>query len=58
MQENETRPDSLEQPDKEDVQGSLYEFYLLLQTLKAGGISFDTFIEQAKAWAITRAAHK
>lgn len=57
MQENETRPDSLEQPNKEDAQGSLYEFYLLLQTLKAGGMSFDTFIERAATWARLRATH-
>jgi hypothetical protein len=44
--------------NEEDLQGNLYEFYLLLQKLKAGGISFDTFLEQATAWAITRAAQK
>ncbi len=63
MQENETRlpdtyADSLEKPGEDDVQGSLYEFYFLLQTLKAGGISFDTFIERATAWATLRAAYK
>ena len=52
------RPDSREQLSENDVHGSLYEFYLLLQRLKAGGISFDTFIERATAWAITRAAQK
>ena len=51
------RPDSREQLDENDVQGSLYEFYLLLQRLKAGGISFDTFIERATTWATLRAAH-
>jgi hypothetical protein len=39
------------------LQGSLYEFYFLLQTLKAGGISFDTFIERAATWAKLRAAY-
>jgi hypothetical protein len=63
MKEEKTRlPDtcaeSLEKPSEDDVQGSSYEFYFLLQTLKAGGISFDTFIERATAWAITRAAQK
>jgi hypothetical protein len=53
-----TYTDSLEKPNEDGVQGSPYEFYLLLQTLKAGGISFDTFIERATAWAITRAAQQ
>jgi hypothetical protein len=47
-----------EEPNEDDVQDSLYEFYLLLQRLKAGGMSFDTFIERATTWAITRAAQK
>ena len=55
MQENETRPpetnaDFLEKPH-DDIQGSMYEFYLLLQRFKAGGMSFDTFIEKATTWA-------
>jgi hypothetical protein len=37
---------------REDIQGNLYEFYLLLQKLKAGGVSFDTFLEHALEWAI------
>jgi hypothetical protein len=53
-----TYADSLEKPSEDDMQGSHYEFYFLLQTLKAGGISFDTFIERATAWAITRAAQQ
>jgi hypothetical protein len=62
MQENERCPldaciDSLEEPDEEDVQGNLYEFYLLLQKLKGGGISFDAFIERATTWAKSRAVH-
>jgi len=62
MQENETRPpettaDFLEKPHDDDIQGSSYEFYLLLQRFKAGGISFDTFIERAADWAKLRAAH-
>jgi hypothetical protein len=47
----------LEEPAEGDMQDSLYEFYFLLQTLKAGGISFDTFIERATTWAKLRAAH-
>ena len=43
--------DSFEEPNEKDVQGSMYEFYVLLQTLKAGGISFDTFLKRAAAWA-------
>ena len=59
MQENDTslpdtNADSLEKPHDDDVQGSLYEFYLLLQRFKAGGISFDTFIERATTWAKLR----
>jgi hypothetical protein len=42
--------------NEEDVQGNLYEFYLLLQKLKAGGISFDSFLERATTWAKLRAA--
>lgn len=57
MQEDHISPD--DQPpvhrSEDDVQGSLYEFYFLLQTLKAGGISFDTFIERATTWATLRA---
>ncbi len=40
-----------------DILKCPYEFYFLLQTLKAGAISFDTFIERATAWATLRAAH-
>ena len=40
--------------NEDDVQGNLYEFYLLLQKLKAGGMSFDTFLEQALEWATMR----
>ena len=47
-----------EEPNGEDIQGNLYEFYILLQQLKAGGMSFDTFLRSATAWAITRAAQK
>jgi hypothetical protein len=59
MQENETRPlddcaDSPEEPNEEDVQGNPYELYVLLQKLKAGGMSFDTFLEQALEWAAMR----
>jgi hypothetical protein len=50
-------PDALAKPTEDDAQGNLYEFYLLLQRLKAGGISFDTFIERATTWAKLRAAH-
>jgi hypothetical protein len=62
MQENETCPldacaDSLEEPNEEGLQGNLYEFYLLLQKLKAGGTSFDQFLERATTWAKLRAAH-
>jgi hypothetical protein len=53
-----TSTDASEAPYKDDMQCNLYEFYFLLQTLKAGGISFDTFIERATAWTITRAAQK
>ncbi len=28
-----------------------YELYFLLQRLKAGGMSFEQFLTQAKAWA-------
>ncbi len=34
-----------------DPQGNRYELYLLLQRLKAGGMSFEQFLTQAKAWA-------
>jgi hypothetical protein len=59
MQENETCPlddcaDSPEKPNEEDLQGNMYEFYLLLQKLKAGGMSFDMFLEQALEWATMR----
>jgi hypothetical protein len=50
--------DSLEEPNAQDVQGSMYGFYVLLQTLKAGGISFDTFLKRATAWASIRASCK
>lgn len=50
-------PNAWEKPTEDDVQGSLYEFYFLLQTLKAGGISFDTFIDRAATWATLRTAH-
>jgi hypothetical protein len=46
----------LEEPAEGDGQGNLYEFYLLLQKLKAGGTSFDQFLERATAWAKVRAA--
>ena len=59
MQENETCPldaraDSPEEPNEEDVQGNPYELYVLLQKLKAGGMSFDTSLEQALEWATMR----
>ena len=42
----------LESPEPEASQsGNRYELYLLLQRLKAGGISFEQFLAQAKAWA-------
>lgn len=56
MQENEPRPK--EKPNKEDIQANPYEFYLLLQRLKAGGMSFDTFLKQATAWASIRSSRK
>ena len=57
MGESEPVTQLLEEPAEEDVQGDNYEFYVLLQQLKAGGISFDTFIERATVWAITRMSH-
>jgi hypothetical protein len=59
---NETCPlddcaDSLEEPNEDDLQGNLYEFYLLLQRLKAGDMSFDNFVERATAWAKLCAVH-
>jgi hypothetical protein len=41
----------METPEASDPQGHRYELYLLLQRLKAGGISFEQFLAQAKAWA-------
>ncbi len=41
----------LEAPEPADPQGNRYELYLLLQRLKAGGMSFEQFLTQAKAWA-------
>ena len=41
--------------NEEDLQGNLYEFYLLLQKLKTGGTSFDQFLERATIWAKLRA---
>jgi len=41
---------------EEGFEGNLYEFYLLLQKLKAGGTSFDQFLERATTWAKLRAA--
>ncbi len=49
---------SFEEPNEKDVQGSLSEFYVLLQTLRADGISFDMFLERATIWATVRAASK
>lgn len=43
--------ESLEAPEPSDPQGNHYELYLLLQRLKAGGMSFEQFLAQAKAWA-------
>jgi hypothetical protein len=41
----------LEAPEPPDPQGNRYELYLLLQRLKAGSMSFEQFLAQAKAWA-------
>jgi hypothetical protein len=46
--------DSPEESNKDELQGNMYEFYLLLQKLKAGGMSFDQFLKQATAWATIR----
>jgi hypothetical protein len=42
----------LEDPEQLKAEGgNRYELYLLLQRLKSGGMSFEQFLAQAKAWA-------
>ena len=41
----------METPEASAPSGNQYELYLLLQQLKAGGITFEHFLAQAKQWA-------
>lgn len=55
VEQNSQTEDTTEQAEHTDTS---YDFYLLLQQLKAGAITFAQFIEQAAVWATAHTAEQ